>query len=136
MKKKLIFILIICAIVCMSTSCARKINGATPHRRDRNCGCENLYPMYNLQCTMYQSLFTNHQSLMKKLLLLITAVLFLAACGGRKTSVVISGDIRNGGNAKMTLALITADGLEKIGIRQRQELPCGGYSVPRVVSSH
>lgn len=51
---------------------------------------------------------------MKKLLLLITAVLFLAACGDRKTSVVISGNIRNGGNAKMTLALITADGLEKI----------------------
>ena len=43
MKQKLTFILIICAIVCISTSCARKINGATPHRRDRNCGCENLY---------------------------------------------------------------------------------------------
>ena len=44
MKKRLTFILIICAIVCISTSCARKINGATPHRRDRHCGCENLYP--------------------------------------------------------------------------------------------
>ncbi|MBR4912885.1 MAG: hypothetical protein IKZ54_08620 [Bacteroidales bacterium] len=43
MKKKLTFILIICAIICISTSCARKINGATPHRRDRNCGCENIY---------------------------------------------------------------------------------------------
>lgn len=43
MKKKLTFILIICAIVCISISCARKINGATPHRRDRNCGCENIY---------------------------------------------------------------------------------------------
>ena len=42
MKKKLTFILIICAITCISTSCARKINGATPHRRDRNCGCENI----------------------------------------------------------------------------------------------
>ena len=44
MKKKLTFILIIFTIVCISTSCARKINGATPHRRDRNCGCENIYP--------------------------------------------------------------------------------------------
>ena len=44
MKKRLTFILIVCAIVCLSTSCARKINGATPHRRDRNCGCENLSP--------------------------------------------------------------------------------------------
>lgn len=43
MKKKLTFILITCAMICLSTSCARKINGATPHRRDRNCGCENLY---------------------------------------------------------------------------------------------
>ena len=43
MKKKLSFILIICATICISTSCARKINGATPHRRDRNCGCENIY---------------------------------------------------------------------------------------------
>jgi hypothetical protein len=43
MKKKLTFIIIICAIICISTSCARKINGATPHRRDRNCGCENIY---------------------------------------------------------------------------------------------
>ena len=53
MKKKLIFILIVCATVCMSTSCARKVNGATPHRRDRNCGCENLSPTpNNVQCTM------------------------------------------------------------------------------------
>ena len=43
MKQKLTFILIVCAIICISASCARKINGATPHRRDRNCGCENFY---------------------------------------------------------------------------------------------
>ena len=43
MKKKLTLILIICAIICTTVSCSRKINGATPHRRDRNCGCENLY---------------------------------------------------------------------------------------------
>ena len=44
MKKKLTIGLILCAILCLSTSCARKINGATPHRRDRNCGCENIAP--------------------------------------------------------------------------------------------
>lgn len=51
MKKKLTLILIICTIICTAVSCARKINGATPHRRDRNCGCENLYfskPAYDL----------------------------------------------------------------------------------------
>ncbi len=42
MKKKLILGVILCAIICLSTSCARKIRGATPHRRDRNCGCEYL----------------------------------------------------------------------------------------------
>ena len=51
---------------------------------------------------------------MKKLLLLITAALLLAACGDKKTSVTITGDIRNGGNAKMMLALITAEGMEMI----------------------
>ena len=44
MKKKWIIGILICATVCVSVSCARKINGATPHRRDRNCGCENLSP--------------------------------------------------------------------------------------------
>ena len=49
---------------------------------------------------------------MKKVtMILITAALFLAACGDRKTSVVISGDIQDGGNSKMVLALITTDGL-------------------------
>ena len=51
---------------------------------------------------------------MKKLLLLITAALMLAACGDRKTSVVISGDIQDGGNSKMVLALITTDGLNSL----------------------
>ena len=64
MKKKLTLTLIICAIVCLSTSCARKINGATPHRRDRNCGCENLSPTpNNEQCTMNIVQFTDHCSL-------------------------------------------------------------------------
>ena len=49
---------------------------------------------------------------MKKVtMILITAALMLAACGDRKTSVVISGDIQDGGNSKMVLALITTDGL-------------------------
>ncbi len=42
MKKKLTLALLTFVIMCISTSCARKSNGATPHRRDRNCGCEYL----------------------------------------------------------------------------------------------
>lgn len=42
MKKRTIIGIIFCAILCVSTSCARKVVGARPHRRDRNCGCENL----------------------------------------------------------------------------------------------
>ncbi|MCQ2291773.1 MAG: hypothetical protein MJZ39_01255 [Bacteroidales bacterium] len=38
--KKYIWLLGICAI--LLASCSPKINGATPHRRDRHCGCENL----------------------------------------------------------------------------------------------
>lgn len=54
MKKKLIFGILFCVTICVLTSCSPKINGATPHRRDRNCGCENLSPTpYNEQCTVY-----------------------------------------------------------------------------------
>lgn len=42
MKKRTIIGFIFCAILCVSTSCARKVVGVRPHRRDRNCGCENL----------------------------------------------------------------------------------------------
>lgn len=49
---------------------------------------------------------------MRKVLLWITAALMLAACGNRKTSVVISGDIKNGGKQMVRLALITSDGME------------------------
>lgn len=38
--KKLIWLIGILAFVL--ASCSPKINGATPHRRDRHCGCENL----------------------------------------------------------------------------------------------
>lgn len=42
------------------TSCSPKINGATKHRRDRNCGCERLdskqcSPTYFEQTAYYQS---------------------------------------------------------------------------------
>ncbi len=54
MKKKLTLGLLICVIICLSTSCARKIRGATPHRRDRNCGCEKLdQPQQNNQTLAY-----------------------------------------------------------------------------------
>jgi hypothetical protein len=63
MKKKWIIGILIFATVCISTSCARKINGATPHRRDRNCGCENLSPTPdNVQGSIHSSLLTDHQS--------------------------------------------------------------------------
>ena len=51
---------------------------------------------------------------MKKLLLWIAVAIMLAACGNRKTSVVISGDIHDGNNQKIRLALVTADGMEMI----------------------
>lgn len=41
MKAKNILLSII-LILLVATSCSRRINGATPHRRDRNCGCENI----------------------------------------------------------------------------------------------
>ena len=74
MKKKWIIGILICATVCVSVSCARKINGATPHRRDRNCGCENLSPTPNsaqdstfkVQGSIHNSLITEHNSLITK----------------------------------------------------------------------
>ena len=51
---------------------------------------------------------------MKKLLFLFATVLLLAACGNRKTSVVITGDIQDGGNRMLRLALVTTDGLSYI----------------------
>lgn len=42
MKKKMLFGIIFCVSLCILTSCSRKVIGATPHRRDRNCGCENI----------------------------------------------------------------------------------------------
>lgn len=61
MKKKLTIGIFFLAIICVSTCCSRKIIGATPHRRDRHCGCENLSPTPdNVQCAMYNSPFNNH----------------------------------------------------------------------------
>ncbi len=42
MKKRMIIGILFCTILCVSTSCAKKVVGVRPHRRDRNCGCENL----------------------------------------------------------------------------------------------
>ncbi len=39
MKK---LILLTAVLLLIASSCSPRINGATPHRRDRNCGCENL----------------------------------------------------------------------------------------------
>ena len=109
MKKKLTFILIICAIICISTSCARKINGATPHRRDRNCGCENIYTS-KPECELAMS----DDETMKKIVLLMFMAMILASCADRNVSVKIEGDIQNGGNQMIRLALITAEGMDMI----------------------
>ena len=37
-------ILIIGILALFATSCSPKINGVRKHRRDRNCGCENITP--------------------------------------------------------------------------------------------
>ncbi len=40
------------------------------------------------------------------------AALILVACGNRNVSVTISGDLQNGGNQMVRLALVTADGMD------------------------
>ena len=47
--KKIILITGILALV--ATSCSPKINGVRKHRRDRNCGCENIIPQPT-DCTL------------------------------------------------------------------------------------
>ncbi len=45
MKKKMVLLLWVSIVTSvLLTSCSPKIIGATPHRRDRNCGCENRRP--------------------------------------------------------------------------------------------
>jgi len=51
---------------------------------------------------------------MKKLFLLLVAAITLAACSDRNVSVKISGDIKDGGNKMMRLALITAESMEML----------------------
>ena len=51
---------------------------------------------------------------MKKLLFIFAVTILLAACSSRHVSVKISGDIKDGGNRMVHLALITADGMEMI----------------------
>lgn len=48
MKRILVLIMLLLALVV--TSCAPKIYGARPHRRDRNCGCELQQPVENRSC--------------------------------------------------------------------------------------
>lgn len=49
MKRTFLLLVILLALVV--TSCAPKIYGARPHRRDRNCGCELQKPVENRSCT-------------------------------------------------------------------------------------
>ncbi len=51
---------------------------------------------------------------MKKIFLFLIVAITLVACMDRKVSVKIAGDIHNGGNQQIQLALITADGMELI----------------------
>ena len=46
--------------------------------------------------------------------MVLLAAVMLAACGNRNVSVKISGDIQDGGNRMLRLALVTADGLDFI----------------------
>lgn len=46
---------IIAVLLLLGTSCSRKIVGARPHRKERNCGCE--YPTTPAPA---DSLFTYH----------------------------------------------------------------------------
>jgi hypothetical protein len=48
MKRTVLLLLLLLALVV--TSCAPKIYGARPHRRDRNCGCELQQPVENRTC--------------------------------------------------------------------------------------
>lgn len=51
---------------------------------------------------------------MKKVIMVLMAAVVLAACSDRNVSVKISGDIKDGGNQKIMLALITSEGLEML----------------------
>ena len=51
---------------------------------------------------------------MKKVAMILLAAVLLAACADRNVSVKISGDIKDGGNQMVRLALITADGMDII----------------------
>ena len=51
---------------------------------------------------------------MKKIVLLIIMAMILASCADRNVSVNISGDIQNGGDKMLRLALITTEGMDII----------------------
>ena len=47
MKRTMLLLVLLALVV---TSCAPRIYGAKPHRRDRNCGCEIQQPTEARQC--------------------------------------------------------------------------------------
>ena len=51
---------------------------------------------------------------MKKIVLLMIMAMILASCADRNVSVKIAGDIHDGGNQMIRLALITSEGMEMI----------------------
>lgn len=51
---------------------------------------------------------------MKKIVLLMIMAMFIASCADRNVSVKIEGDIQNGGDQMIRLALITAEGMDMI----------------------
>ena len=51
---------------------------------------------------------------MKKIVLLMIMAVILASCADRNVSVKIEGDIQNGGDQMIRLALITAEGMDMI----------------------
>ncbi|MBQ4433066.1 MAG: hypothetical protein II894_02790 [Bacteroidales bacterium] len=61
MQKKVFPFLFIALLAIMVSSCAPRIYGARPHRRDRNCGCEvpahiqkseNIHPSYVCEASL------------------------------------------------------------------------------------
>lgn len=58
---------------------------------------------------------------MKKIVLLMIMAMILASCADRNVSVKIEGDIQNGGNQMIRLALITAEGMDMIDSANLQD---------------
>lgn len=59
-RKIKIIMLVVSAFLLLFTSCSKKIIGATPHRRDRHCGCENI-PQTRCDTLNYTPLLTENR---------------------------------------------------------------------------